>query len=73
MISCKVENDLPLVKSEDQDNELDDSISRKMLEAAQEHCRMKVRLELSLRLKIQTGQLELFCPMKLPRNINQRE
>lgn len=32
----KVENDLPLVKSEDQDNELDDSISWKMLEAAQE-------------------------------------
>lgn len=32
----KVESDLPLVKSEDQDNELDDSISWKMLETAQE-------------------------------------
>nr|WP_305051431.1 hypothetical protein [Elizabethkingia bruuniana] len=45
-----------MVKSEDQDNELNDSISWKMLEAAEEALQNTSNIRAFLRLKIQTGQ-----------------
>ncbi len=62
-ILYKIETDLPVIKSEEQDVGLDHSISWKMVEAAQYALQNNTSMEAEFDIKIRIVQLVLFFPM----------